>query len=48
MSDGGKKLILLTGGNVGLGLEACKAMCEEGHSVVATVRSDEKGELMMR
>ncbi|KAF6037306.1 hypothetical protein EB796_004386 [Bugula neritina] len=38
-----KKLMLLTGGNSGIGLEACKILCERGHKIVATVRSDEKG-----
>ena len=46
MSEG--KLVLLTGGNSGIGLEACKILCAQGHTVVATVRSDEKGQYMIR
>ena len=44
-SDG--KLILLTGGNSGIGLEACKTLCSHGHTVIASVRSDEKGQYMI-
>lgn len=43
-----KKLILLTGGNSGLGLEVCKVLCSKGHKVVATVRTDEKGQHCLR
>lgn len=39
-----KKLFLLTGGNSGIGLEACKVLCLQGHKVVATVRTEEKGQ----
>ena len=44
----GGKLVLVTGGNSGIGLEACKILCAEGHTVVATVRSAEKGEHTIR
>ena len=43
-----RKFILITGGNSGIGLEACKIFCKEGHKVVATVRSKEKGDLCVR
>ena len=43
-----KKLILLTGGNSGIGLEACKILCAEGHKVIATVRSNDKGQHCLR
>ncbi|XP_067944518.1 dehydrogenase/reductase SDR family member on chromosome X-like [Watersipora subatra] len=42
-----KKLVLLTGGNSGIGLEACKILCSKGYTVVASVRSDEKGDSMV-
>lgn len=48
MSEQWKKLVLLTGGNSGLGLDACKMLCAEGHTVVATVRSEDKGQRMIR
>lgn len=38
-----KLLILLTGANSGIGLEATKSLCANGHKLVVTVRSDEKG-----
>ncbi|XP_067951175.1 uncharacterized protein [Watersipora subatra] len=41
--DGSGKLVLLTGGNAGIGLEACKILSGRGYTVVASVRSDEKG-----
>ena len=43
-----RKFILITGGNSGIGLEACKIFCKEGHKVVAAVRSKEKGDLCVR
>ena len=43
-----KKIILITGGNSGIGLEACKILCAEGHCVIATVRSAEKGDFCIR
>ena len=41
--DSSAKLVLLTGGNAGIGLAACKILCGKGYTVVASVRSDEKG-----
>ena len=43
-----KKLILVTGGNSGIGLEVCKVLCSKGHKVVATVRSQDKGQYCVR
>lgn len=43
-----RKLILLTGGNSGIGLQACKVLCSKGHKVITTVRSEEKGQHCLR
>ena len=43
-----RKFILITGANSGIGLSACKIFCKEGHKVVATVRTKEKGEKCVR
>ncbi|KAF6024913.1 hypothetical protein EB796_016750 [Bugula neritina] len=39
-----KKVIIITGANCGIGLEAAKGLCELGHDVVVTTRDDSKGE----
>lgn len=40
----GKKVIVVTGGNSGIGLETARGLCELGHDVIISVRDDIKGE----
>jgi NAD(P)-dependent dehydrogenase (short-subunit alcohol dehydrogenase family) len=39
-----KRLILVTGGNRGLGLETCRELAKAGHEVILTSRDAKKGE----
>ncbi|XP_067928385.1 retinol dehydrogenase 12-like [Watersipora subatra] len=39
-----KKVVIVTGGSSGLGLETAKTLCELGHHVIISVRDDEKGQ----
>mgnify|MGYP001791835712 FL=1 len=44
----GKKVIIVTGANSGIGLEAAKGLCELGHDVIVSVRDDTKGEATVK
>jgi NAD(P)-dependent dehydrogenase (short-subunit alcohol dehydrogenase family) len=39
-----RKIILVTGGNRGIGLEICKQLCEKGHEVIMGSRNVKDGE----
>ena len=40
-----KKVVLVTGGNRGIGLEICRQLAELGHEVIMGTRDLEKGKL---
>lgn len=42
------RVILITGGNSGIGYEACKYFCEGGNDVVLAVKDMKKGEMAVR
>ena len=37
-----KKIVLVTGGNKGIGLEICKQLAEQDQKVILTARDEEK------
>jgi len=48
MATSEKKVIIVTGANSGIGLEAAKGLCELGHDVIISVRDDTKGEATIK
>jgi len=48
MATSEKKVIIVTGANSGIGLEAAKGLCELGHDVIVSVRDDTKGEATIK